>query len=192
MTTTGAIILTGGGARRLGGVDKASVRVGEATLLEHALAAAARCAPVVIVGPVAPGHPDVVFTREDPPGGGPVAAIAAGFGVMTDDSSRVLVLACDMPHAHEAVPALLEALEGPGADGVDGAWATDRDSRAQPLLAVYRRESLTRALAALGDPHGASMRALASPLVMRTVPVGGAARDADTWDDVMALREEWR
>lgn len=192
MTPTAAIVLTGGGARRLGGVDKASVRVGEATLLEHALAAAAACAPVVVVGPSAPGRPDVMVTREDPAGGGPVAAIAAGLGVLAGVPSHVLVLACDMPHARAAVPALLDAAAAPGAADWDGAWATDSDARAQPLLAVYRREALTRALAALGDAHGASMRTLTSALAMREVPVGDAARDADTWDDVEALRKEWR
>ncbi|MFW7415640.1 molybdenum cofactor guanylyltransferase [Demequina sp. SO4-18] len=192
---TGAIVLTGGGARRLGGTDKASVEVGGSTLLSHALSAAASCAPVVVVGPTADAPPGVTFAREEPAGGGPVAGIAAGLhaldlsGFHDDVPSHVLVLACDMPHAREAVPALMAAVATQRHD--DGAWGVDPAGRRQPLLALYRRESLRRALEELGEPQGASMRALASGLTMMDVPVGHAARDADTWDDVLALREEW-
>lgn len=197
MTRTAAVILTGGRARRLGGADKAAVRIGEATLLEHAIAAASECDPVVVVGPVVAGLSGVRFAREEPAGGGPAAGIAAGLAALESNPAWVLVLACDMPRVAQAVPALLAALGAAVSSGAvpagtvaDGAWGVDADGRAQPLCAVYRRESLETAVHALGATHGASMRALTAGLAMIDVPVGHAARDADTWDDVRALREE--
>lgn len=191
MTAPSAIILTGGRGRRLGGVDKAAIRVQGATLLDHALAAASSCAHVVVVGPPVSGYPQVTFAREEPPGGGPVAGIGAGLAALEADGAEVLVLACDMPYAREVVPRLLAALAAAPA-AVDGVWGIDDDGRTQPLCAVYRRHVLDRALTGLGDMRGASMRALASGLTMHDVPVGDATRDADTWDDVRALREEQR
>lgn len=190
-----ALILSGGGARRLGGADKAAVTVGGMTLLEHAVSAAQDCGRVIVVGPEAPASPEIRFTREDPPGGGPVAGIAAGLEALGDPAALVLVLACDMPRAASALQTLLaEAEAGVRSEGiadVDGVWAVDGGGRVQPLLAVYRSSSLADALAHVGDAHGASMRALTSRLTMRAVEVGDAARDADTWEDVRALREEW-
>lgn len=205
MTGVDAIILTGGRARRLGGVDKASVRIGDATLLEHALEAVSGSDDIVVVGPTVPGLEGIRFAREDPPGGGPVAGITAGLAALAGETNRVLVLACDMPHVAQAVPVLLEATvwmdaargataasdsREDRAPGADGAWGVDDDGRAQPLCAVYRRDALHRALDALGEPAGSSMRALSGGLEMTDVPIGRAARDADTWDDVKALREE--
>ncbi|MFW2514622.1 molybdenum cofactor guanylyltransferase [Demequina sp. SO4-13] len=187
--TCAAIVLSGGASRRLGGTDKASLRVGGASLLDHALAAAAPYAPSVVVGPATEDHPGVSYTRENPPGGGPVAGIAAGLEALDTDTPFVLVMACDMPRAITALPALVTAADTAAGDG---AWAVDAGGRTQPLLAVYRRDSLVRGLAGLGDAHGASMRALTADLIMIEVPVGDAARDADTWDDVRALREEIR
>ncbi len=203
MTGVAAIILAGGGGRRLGGVDKASIRIGDGSLLEHALAAAAGCDHIVVVGPTVQGltvqgltvqgravqsHGTVAFAREDPPGGGPVAGIAAGLHALDGTVERVLVLACDMPYAGRAIPALLAATENNGAQ--DGAWGLDTEGRAQPLCAVYRRDALERAVDALGDPAGVSMRGLTASLTLEEVPIGQAARDADTWDDVRALRKE--
>ncbi|MEO7126392.1 MAG: nucleotidyltransferase family protein [Nakamurella sp.] len=71
------ILLTGGAGRRLGGVDKASIDVGGDTLFDRAVAAALG-RPVVVVGPERLTQHSVTFTREDPPGGGPAAGIAAG------------------------------------------------------------------------------------------------------------------
>ncbi|WP_084130052.1 molybdenum cofactor guanylyltransferase [Demequina sp. NBRC 110055] len=185
-----AIVLAGGRGSRLGGVDKGAVEVGGAPLLDRAVDAASRARVTIVVGPSHGLPQDMLSTREEPPLSGPVAAIAAGLTALPGPASPwVLVLACDMPFAAEAVDDLVESSVRVGPSG-DGVWAVDEGGRTQPLLALYRRESLERALSALETPVGASMRHLTHRLEMGDVPVVRAARDADTWDDVRSLGED--
>ncbi|MET8509864.1 DUF6457 domain-containing protein [Streptomyces sp. NPDC004787] len=73
-----ALVLAGGAARRLGGADKPGVRVGGRPLLDRVLAGCRDAArTVVVAAPRATARP-VEWTREEPPGGGPVAALDAG------------------------------------------------------------------------------------------------------------------
>ncbi len=190
--TVDAIVLTGGRGSRLGGADKGALTLGGQTLLARTLAAASSARATVVVGPRDGTPPDMLTAREEPPFAGPVAAIAAGLEALpSPPAARVLVLACDMPFAAEAVGELWEAGgAGDGHGAADGAWAVDPDGREQPLLAVYRRGALVGALAALDTVVNAPMRALTSPLIMTPVAVGRAALDADTWDDVERLRKE--
>ncbi|WP_062072246.1 molybdenum cofactor guanylyltransferase [Demequina sediminicola] len=196
-----AIVLSGGRASRLGGVDKGAIDIGGETMLQRTLRACAAAREVVVVGDAdrtSLGEQAVELTvvREDPPYGGPVAGLAAGMRALPRDTDLVLVVACDMPLAVDAVPPLVEAssaaiaVAGETARQCDGAWACDDGGTSQPLLAVYVKEALVAALAQVGDPDGASMRALTGGLVMTSVPAGAAARDADTWNDVERLREE--
>src|SRR6478672_852094 len=117
-----------------------------ATLLERSLAAAAGARHSVVVGPETAGLPGgVLRTREDPPFAGPAAAIAAGLAALrgAGPADLVLVLACDMPRAGDAVRALLDALPGAGADGV---MAASADGRQQPLAGFYSTAALERAV----------------------------------------------
>jgi len=172
--------------------------VGEKSLVEHALDAASGAVATVVVGPPEALPSDtrdgVQVVQEDPPFGGPVAAIAAGVAALgaagRDAPELVLVLACDMPFAARAIPALLAAASA-DPDAL-GAWGVDGDGREQPLLAVYRAGLLGERLAELaaaGGLTGRSMRELTAGLAMVAVPVAWAAADADTWDDVERLRE---
>ncbi len=72
------MVLAGGRAERLGGEDKAALDVGGATLLERALARLLRRQRVVVVGDERPTARPVLWTREHPAYGGPVAATYAG------------------------------------------------------------------------------------------------------------------
>ncbi|WP_143340518.1 molybdenum cofactor guanylyltransferase [Demequina sp. NBRC 110057] len=180
-----AIVLAGGRASRLGGADKGALVLGGDTLLARAIDAAADARALVVVGPPGVAPEDMLSVREDPPFAGPVAAIAAGLEALpSPPAERVLVLACDMPYAAEAVPSLLASASG------DGTWAVDTDGRVQPLLAVYRRAALAAALAGLDSMVDVSMRRLTAGLSMTAVPVVRAATDADTWEDVERLRKE--
>ncbi|WP_084102159.1 molybdenum cofactor guanylyltransferase [Demequina sp. NBRC 110051] len=183
--TVDAIVLTGGRGSRLGGADKGALTLGGRTLLARTLAAASSARATVVVG-ARDGIPeDMLTAREEPPFAGPVAAIAAGLAALpSPPADRVLVLACDMPFAAEAVGELLAG------GGADGAWAVDQEGREQPLLAVYRRDALAGALDALDSVVNAPMRALTATLTMTPIAVGRAALDADTWDDVERLRKE--
>ncbi|MET9952285.1 DUF6457 domain-containing protein [Streptomyces sp. NPDC006339] len=79
MTTAyDALVLAGGAARRLGGADKPAVRVGGRPLLDRVLAGCRDARRTVVVADPRPTARPVEWTRESPPGGGPVAALAAG------------------------------------------------------------------------------------------------------------------
>ena len=177
-------MLTGGGAVRLGGADKASIEIGGRTLLERALTALADVAEVVVVGDEVPTSRPVTFTREDPAGGGPAAGLLAGLRRFVRPPDRVLVLAVDMPFVSaDTLRRLIDAASG------DGAVLVDRDGQEQYLCAAYSRAALERA-GQEGGGHGLSMRRLVAGLQLAHVAaVGSEARDLDTWEDLTALRE---
>ncbi|MGV9250771.1 NTP transferase domain-containing protein [Streptomyces sp. NPDC003697] len=155
-----AVVLAGGGARRLGGVDKPGLRVGGRALLDRVLAACAGARTTVVVAePRGTGRP-VRWTREDPPGVGPVAALEAGLRGTT--AEHVVVLSADLPFVGEdTVRRLLGALRAGSSDGV---LLTDADGRDQPLVAAYRTAALRRGLAALTDAaSGGASRASGAP-----------------------------
>ncbi|MFD7918001.1 NTP transferase domain-containing protein [Streptomyces sp. NPDC059740] len=113
-----AVVLAGGAARRLSGVDKPSQSVGGRTLLDRTLSACADAGVTVVVGPRRPSPRPVVRTLEDPPGSGPLAALHAGLRHV--DAEWVLVVAADHPFlTPETVEALLRAATdeaGPSAE----------------------------------------------------------------------------
>jgi molybdopterin-guanine dinucleotide biosynthesis protein A len=187
-----AVVLAGGGARRLGGADKPAVRVGGRTLLDRVLAACADAAVTVVVADPRPTARPVRWVREDPPGGGPLAALEAGLRHTTAD--RVVVLSADLPFlAAPTVRGLLAALD---ATGADGALLTDGDGRDQPLVAAYRTPALRRELAAFTARHtaltGLPLRRLTSGLDLTRVPDPVASFDCDTWDDIATARARIR
>jgi molybdopterin-guanine dinucleotide biosynthesis protein A len=184
-----AIVLAGGTGRRIGGVDKAALDVGGRSLLDRVLVALIEARRIVVVGPSRPLPVGVVGTTEQPPGGGPVAGIAAGLAVV--EAPLVAVLACDLPFATDAtVRALVDALE-PGADGsADGAWLVDETGRPQPLAAVYRAAPLRAAVASLVHVSNVSMRAMLGGMTMvDVVGVAEQAWDCDTWADLDRARQ---
>ena len=178
-----AIVLAGGRARRLGGAAKPQLTVGDRTLLDAVLAAVADAGRTVVVGPQQPASRPVVWRREEPSGGGPVAAIAAGLpGVRSD---VVLVLAADLPGIAPAVPRLLAAVPEAGV-----AVLTDGHGRANYLAAAWRRAALAAALERL-EVGGASMRSLLAGVPAVAVPdEAGWGRDCDTWDELARARAE--
>lgn len=144
----GVVVLAGGTAARLGGGDKTALDVGGLPILRRLLMGLPPV-PTVVVADL-PSDPlpgelaHVVWTREDPPGGGPAAGLAAGVAALRGAVEVIVVLAGDQPFAAGAVPRLLDALRRePGFEAVLG---TDADGRPQPLLAAYRATGLARVL----------------------------------------------
>ncbi|MEU3793369.1 NTP transferase domain-containing protein [Streptomyces fructofermentans] len=187
-----AVVLAGGAARRLGGADKPGVRVGGRALLDRVLAACSAAGTTVVVAEPRPTARPVVWAREDPPGGGPLAALDAGLRLTTAES--VVVLSADLPFlAGETVRALLTVLQREGADGV---LATDADGRDQPLVAAYRASALRRGLASLRAEHGEltglPLRRLTGSLHLTRITDPVASFDCDTWDDIAAARARIR
>lgn len=170
------MVLAGGRGSRLGGVDKASVVVRGRTLLDHVLDAVALAERTVVVGPRKDDVPDVTWAREDPPGGGPVAGLAAGLAHVTTD--LVVVLAVDQPGiTRSTVDRLLAAV------GDTGAVLVDDEGRSQWLIGAWRTEAVRRALPP--DPRDASMRSVLGPLDAAAVLARpGEARDVDTPRDL--------
>ena len=181
-----AIVLAGGHARRFGS-DKLAAPAGGATVLDLTLAATHAAASVVCVGPRRTTTTDVRWTREDPPGDGPVPGIAAG--LVEVDAPHVLLLGGDMPRAWSGVAALLAAASASGTAGsavAPGPWvAVGSDGRLQPLLALWPTEALRRRVAAvLGSSHR-SVTALYDDVEVQRVRVDDAAvRDVDTPHDL--------
>ncbi|MEU6661581.1 NTP transferase domain-containing protein [Streptomyces sp. NPDC046821] len=188
-----AVVLAGGAARRLGGTDKPAVRVGGRSLLDRVLAACATAGTTVVVAEPRPTTHPVRWTREDPPGGGPLAALGAGLRATTADD--VLVLSADLPFLSDGtVRRLLDALSAGTADGV---LLTDADGRDQPLVAAYRSAPLRHHLAEIAAEHDGGLTGLPLRLLVRrleltriTDPV--ASFDCDTWDDIAAARSRIR
>ncbi|WP_236257963.1 NTP transferase domain-containing protein [Streptomyces hygroscopicus] len=185
-----AVILAGGAARRLGGVDKPALRVGGRALLDRVLDACRGAGRTVVVGPRRPTVRPVRWAREEPPGGGPVAAVDAG--VRQTTAPVVLVLSADLPFlTPETVETLLTGLRG-----AEGAVLVDPDGREQPLVAAYRTEPLRREIALLATEHGGlgglPLRLLVSELALARLQHPTASFDCDTWEDITTARARIR
>ncbi|POX56818.1 molybdenum cofactor guanylyltransferase [Streptomyces sp. Ru71] len=187
-----AVVLAGGAARRLGGADKPGVRVGARALLDRVLAACAGAGTTVVVADPRPTSRPVTWAREEPPGGGPLAALGAGLRHTAAD--RVLLLSADLPFLdRHTVTRLLAALRDTPADGV---LLTDPDGRDQPLVAAYRADRLRGALTRLHTEHGAltglPLRRLTARLDLTRITDPVASFDCDTWDDIATARARIR
>ncbi len=105
---TTAVVLAGGRATRLG-QDKAAALVADTPLLMHVLAAVPAPMATIVVGPSSLVVPaGVLRIQEDPPGGGPVAALAAALNYV--QTEHILLIAVDMPLGVAGARAALAAL----------------------------------------------------------------------------------
>lgn len=178
-----AVVLAGGTAARLGGVDKASVEHRGRTLLSWALDAVVDAGEVVVVGdPVSTDRP-VTFTREDPRHGGPVAAMLTGRDALLDERRSLAVLACDMPYlTMSTIRRLRDA-----ATGRDGAVLVGPDGRRQ-LAFVVETVALDGVRPGHEAQHGAALQPLLDRLDLADVAsVGKEHRDVDSWTDLRDL-----
>lgn len=181
------LVLAGGRAERLGGADKAALVVGGRSLLDRVLDVELG-GRVVVVGdtPVPDG---VVRTVEDPPGGGPVAGIAAGLLALDalaapHPPAWVAICAVDQPGAAAALAALRTELPRVG-EFVEALCHVDDTGHLQWLLAIYRRHALDAALERVGEARHTSVRAVVADLHWREVDAGREhLGDVDTWDDL--------
>ncbi|MFF0446179.1 NTP transferase domain-containing protein [Streptomyces sp. NPDC004609] len=194
-TAYDAIVLAGGAAKRLGGADKPALSVGGRALLDRVLGACRGAGRTVVVGSRRPTARPVVWAREDPPGGGPVAALDAGTRQLGAESEAVLVLSADLPFLGEAtVRRLVEDL---GASRREGAMLIDAGGREQPLVAAYRTEPLRREIALLATEYGA-LTGLPLRLLTQELDLAGveadplASFDCDTWEDISTARAHIR
>jgi len=171
------VVLAGGEARRFG-ADKVALLL-DAVLDSVAGGLGSRVGALVCVGPPrVTRRPDVTWTREEPPLGGPLAGLAAGLELTS--SAVVVVVGADMPDVGPALPALVAAVAGH-----DAAVLSDADGRMQPLAAAWQRAALARRLTELEPVGGRPVRLLVDGVDLVTVGDGwGAGRDVDVPADL--------
>lgn len=122
------------------GTDKAFLRLGEITLLEHAIATARdACETVALVGDRERLGPYGSVVEDQFPGQGPLAGIHSALNSKAAAELN-LMLAVDMP----AIPAhFLTYLLGVARDSKAMATVPRTNGQLQPLCAVYRKEFAT-------------------------------------------------
>lgn len=173
------IVLAGGASTRMGR-DKLHLRRGDRTLLQYVVdqLESHSGTPIRIAGPQREEiDGSVVWVGEEPPGGGPVAGIAAA--VMGVETHWTVLMAGDAPDGPRAIPALLACAATLDASA-DGAVLMDAEGHRQPLCAIYRTTGLMQALTRIGDPRGVSMHRLLQELHLLDTPDEvGAAADID-------------
>lgn len=175
----------------MGAEDKCWIRVGDRPVLERVLVAALAAVGtdgrrVVVVGPRRPTLLRPLWTREDPPGSGPVAGIKAGIAALAGGGleGHVLVLAGDLPFADRGIADLLAR---PPIGDADVAIACDSDGRDQYLFALWRLAALVDALEDV-DPSAPMRDVYARAIVERTPLPDEALLDCDTSEDVRRAR----
>ena len=139
-----AAILAGGRARRLGGADKASLRIGDARIIDRQLAALSAVADDIrIVANDRDRYAGLGLRviRDAIPDQGPLGGL---YTALLDAShDRVLVLACDLPFI---TAALLERLVAESGTGQEIDAVVPRSARGlEPLCALYMTRSAAAA-----------------------------------------------
>lgn len=184
MPGTWTVVLAGGASSRFGS-DKLEADLDGRTLLDAALGSVPADLPVLVVGPERPVRRSVRFVREDPPGGGPAAALVAGLTAALDAGAEaVSTLPGDAPAAGTALPLLLAALDGP-----DLVVAVGADGQIFPLQVACTAAGALRILDGAGPSlgAGASVRRLLEsldPPPVRVVLPASALLDVDTPADL--------
>ncbi|RKS69161.1 molybdopterin-guanine dinucleotide biosynthesis protein A [Motilibacter peucedani] len=183
------MVLAGGASRRMG-ADKLGLEVGGRPILDRVLDAVAGAELTVAVGPERPTARPVTWCREEPAGGGPAAAVAAGVARCPSRTPLVAVLAGDLPFATAgALRLLAEELEG--RPDVDAALALDDTGRQQTLFGVWRRTAL-QAACDRPDLEGLALHRLVSGIARTGVRVDAdgppAWADCDTPEQLDAAR----
>ena len=183
MKSVDSIIVAGGKASRLSGIDKALLPFGSAgnTLLVDAVAACP--GRVVVVGLprdlASASLSKVIWVPDLNPAGGPAAGIWSGLQHV--DTDYVFISAGDQTLDSGTVTAIIEsAVEN------DGAWAIREDGTGQPLCACVRTELIKDLLAPTQGVNLSPLRLLSTLNMVGVSVKPGQVTDFDTWTDVAA------
>jgi molybdenum cofactor guanylyltransferase len=165
----GAVVLCGGGSRRMGR-DKGSLPFGAETLLERVLRSVTAVTSEVVVAAAAQMTPArYPVSRDAAPGAGPLPALLDAVAMLKTE--LVFVVACDTPLLESGLVPMLADL----CQGFDGAVPTINGRRA-PTCAVYQTTALLRARTQFGDPRNRSLHEYLSLLNIRDVTVAELSR----------------
>jgi molybdenum cofactor guanylyltransferase len=187
LADAGAVVLAGGGSRRMGAPKALLDWHGSPLVARIAVLLARVVGTVVIVGAPDQRLPDIpgaVNAVDAAPGRGPLEGIAAGLRALQGRCDRAFVAATDLPLLHPAFAlAVLQSLEGveaavPECDGrlhpLAAAYRMSCAARAEQLLRAGERRATalaegpgTRKLAAGDLPHPESLRNVNTPAELR-------------------------
>lgn len=135
----------------MGGQAKPELVLAGQRLLDRVLDAVAEAEPRIVVGPARPVPPGVRQVQETPPGGGPVAGLAAALPLVATE--WVVLVAADLPFlTAEVIRTLLSS-----AAGRDGALLTDDTGRDQLLIGAWSVPALRAAVHAQPAVEGAPL-----------------------------------
>lgn len=181
-----AVVLAGGTAVRMDGVDKAGVEHAGRTLLAHVLDALVDADEVVVVGEQVLTERPVTFVREDPPYGGPVAGFLAGIDALLRRPRTIGLVAVDMPGVS---PGTFRRLREAGRDH-DGAFLRDAHHDRRQLCGVVDAARIEAVRPDLEHRHGMAMHRLLHDLDLVDVAARGQeGTDVDTWEDLRTLQD---
>ncbi|HUV32504.1 MAG TPA: molybdenum cofactor guanylyltransferase [Devosiaceae bacterium] len=191
-----AVILAGGGASRLGGVDKARVLVGGVPLLARVAERVGRQAETVAVAVPQGGaihvRPGMAVIRDTlaPPGGplGGLAAAGVWAGKAVGPDALVLSAPVDTPFFPEDFASRAAALFDPEIDAVAGSHS----GQVYPLCALWRVSALCRLPAHLAaNPDDRRVFGFLDTLNWRPLaceaPPGNPFANANNVGDLVAL-----
>ena len=150
-------------------------------MLDRALASLPEQFGVVVVGSVRQVARPAIFTSEDPPGGGPAAAMIAGLRrALAESADVIVVLPADAPLGGQAASTLLSRLEGdPTAEAVVG---VDAHGREQPLQLALRPAAAEALVTAAGPAGAAGVSARRLLDALRPGLVSHELATAELWD----------
>ena len=181
MNSVDSIIVAGGNASRLSGIDKALLPFGSdgKTLLADAVNACP--GRVLVVGSprelVACDPERVTWISDLNPGGGPAAGIWSG--LLHVETEYVFISAGDQTLNKETVDAIIA-----GAMNNDGAWAIREDGEGQPLCACVQTNLLRELLAPVQGVNLSPLRVMSTINMVGVSVKLGQVTDFDTWEDV--------
>ena len=136
---------------------------------------------MIVVGAAREVIRPVIFTSEEPAGGGPAAALVAGLRRALDESSDAIVtLPGDAPLAGKAASILLSRLEGePSTEAVVG---VDASGREQPLQLALRPAAARNVVETAGPSGAAGLSARRLLDALRPGLVTQRLEPAELWD----------
>jgi molybdenum cofactor guanylyltransferase len=176
-----AIVLAGGASQRFP-PDKLAQQLDGEPLLNHVLASLPeQVTTVIVVGAIREVIRPVIFASEEPPGGGPAAALVAGLRRALDESNDAIVtLPGDAPLAGQAAGTLLSRL---GSEpNIEAVVAIDSAGHEQPLQLALRRAAAEKLLAAAGPSGAAGVSARRLLDALRPGLVSHDLSSAELWD----------
>lgn len=179
-----SIVVVGGTARRLGGIDKAMLGLGPQgmSLLQSVINACP--SRVIAVGHVRQVTGDVTWVQDVVADGGPAVGLWSALSHVTTD--YVFITAADQIIDAHSVTQVCSA-----AVGHDGAWAVRDDGMGQPLFACVKTDVLHELLAPTQGVNQSPLRLLSTRKMIGVSVKQGDIIDVDTWADVaeVARRE---